>query len=89
MIDISPFSFSVDGQSLLLSLKWPASGVEIGFEFFILKLSSIRSIYLSYDNHNLSAFLSRGISIPKIRDECPKHLLYTQFLVCFLSLVNK
>ena len=72
MTDILPFSFSVDGQSLLLSLKWPTSGVETGFEVFIFNLSSIRSIYLSCDNQNFPAFLSRRISIPKIRFALPK-----------------
>ena len=83
--EISSFYFSVDGWSLLLNLKWPASGVETSFEFFILNLSSIHSIYLSCDNHNFPAFLSRRISIPKIRFTLPKSSCQTSLTIPFLA----
>ena len=79
MIDISLFSFSVNGQDFLLNLKCSTSGVKTSFEYFILNLSNIRSIYLSCDSHSLSTFFSRKIFIPKICFSVPKSFMSNVF----------
>ena len=71
--------FSVDGQDFLLNLKGPTSGLETGFEYFILNLSSIHSIYLSRYSPSLPTFLSCRISIPKICFAVPKSFMSNVF----------
>ena len=73
------FFFSVDGQDFLLNLKCPTSGLETGFEYFILNLSSIRSIYISFYSPGLPTFLSCRISIPKICFVVPKSFMSNVF----------
>lgn len=79
MANILSLSFFVDGQDFLLNLKCPASEVETRFEFFILNLSSICSIYLSCNNHCLPAFLSHRISILKICFTVPNSFMSNIF----------
>ena len=79
MANILSFFFFVDGQDFLLNLKCPASEVETRFEFFILNISSICSIYLSCNNHCLPAFLSHRISILKICFTVPSSFMSNVF----------